>query len=261
LRIPDRDASTQLPLDRQREVAHRYILGLYDLYDRLTSEFPDVLFESCASGGCRFDPGILYYAPQAWTSDDTDAMERLQIQYGTSLVYPLSSIGAHVSDVPNHQVGRMTSLDTRANVAYFGIFGYELDVTKMSGEEKDIVKEQISFYKKNRNLIQKGSFYRVQSPFEKDGNVTSWMVVSENQTEAVVGRYQVLGKPNAGYERLMLKGLNSDFEYEIEGIAGSYYGDELMNAGIQLDQVISGSLQWGDFTSQLFKLTKRVLDS
>ncbi|PLS03756.1 alpha-galactosidase [Neobacillus cucumis] len=247
--------SAQLPADRQREVAHRYILGVYDLYERLTSKFPDVLFESCASGGCRFDPGLLYYAPQGWTSDDTDAVERLKIQYGTTFVYPLSSMGAHVSAVPNHQVGRMTSLDTRANAAYFGAFGYELDVTKMSEEEKSAVREQINFYKENRNLLQTGTFYRLLSPFEKDGNVTSWMVVSEDQKEALAGRYQVLGKPNAGYERLVLKGLRDDMEYKIEGIQGSFYGDELMNAGIQLDRIAAGSLQWGDFTSQVFKLS------
>ncbi|XJZ26713.1 alpha-galactosidase [Bacillota bacterium Lsc_1132] len=247
--------SAELPSDRQREVAHRYILGVYDLYERLTSEFPDILFESCASGGCRFDPGLLYYAPQTWASDDTDAIERLKIQYGTSFVYPLSSIGAHVSAVPNHQVGRMTSLETRANVAYFGAFGYELDVTKMSEQEKKKVKNQINFYKENRKLLQRGSFYRLLSPFEKDGNVTSWIVVSEDQKEAIVGRYQVLGKPNPGYERLMLKGLNDEMEYKIEGIQGTFYGDELMNAGILLDQTVSGSLQWGDFTSQIFKLS------
>ncbi|MEH7547896.1 alpha-galactosidase [Neobacillus vireti] len=247
--------SSLLPADRQREVAHRYILGVYDLYERLTTEFPNVLFESCASGGCRFDPGFLYYAPQAWTSDDTDAVERLKIQYGTSFVYPLSSMGAHVSAVPNHQVGRVTSLETRANVAYFGAFGYELDVTKMSEEEKMKVREQINFYKENRKLLQTGTFYRLLSPFEKDGNVTSWMVVSEDQKEAIAGRYQVLGKPNAGYERLLLKGLRDDVEYKIKGLHGSFYGDELMNAGIQLDQAVSGPLQWGDYTSQIFILT------
>lgn len=249
--------SAELPPGRQREVAHRYILGVYDLYERLTTKFPDILFESCASGGCRFDPGILYYAPQTWTSDDTDAIERLKIQHGTSLVYPLSSIGAHVSAVPNHQVGRNTSIDTRANVAYFGVFGYELDVTKMTDEEKEKVKKQIVFYKENRKLFQMGKFYRIHSPFEKEGNVTSWIVVSDDQKEAIVGRYQVLGKPNARYERLLLKGLSDEQEYEVEGMSGSYYGDELMNAGIQLDQAVSGSLQWGDFTSQLFKLKSR----
>lgn len=247
--------SMALPAGRQREVAHRYILGVYDLYERLTTEFPEVLFESCASGGARFDPGMLYYAPQAWTSDDTDAVERLKIQYGTSMVYPVSSMGAHVSAVPNHQVGRITSLETRANVAYFGAFGYELDVTTMTTEEKESVKKQIVFYKENRGLIQKGTFYRIQSPFAEDGNVTSWLIVSEDQKQAIAGRYQVLGKPNAGYERLILKGLQAEFEYEIDGISGTFFGDELMHAGIQLDQVVEGELQMGDFTSQIFTLS------
>src|SRR5699024_3417924 len=241
--------SNELPDNRQREVVHRYIIGVYDLYERLTTEFPEILFESCASGGSRFDPGMLYYAPQTWTSDDTDAIERLKIQYGTSIVYPISSIGAHVSAVPNHQVGRITSLETRGNVAYFGVFGYELDITQMTDEEKEIVKEQIKFYKDNRELIHKGDFYRILSPFED--NVTSWMVVSEDQTEAIVGRYHVLGKPHPGYDRLLLEGLNPDFEYQIEGKEATFYGDELMHAGIHLDRTM------GDFTSQIFKLSKK----
>ena len=241
--------SNELPANRQREVVHRYILGVYDLYERLTSEFPEILFESCASGGSRFDPGMLYYAPQAWASDDTDAIERLKIQYGSSMVYPISSIGAHVSAIPNHQVGRFTSLETRGNVAYFGVFGYELDITQMTNEEKEIVKEQIQSYKNHRKLIHSGNFYRMQSPFED--NVTSWMVVSEDQSEAIVGRYQVLGKPHPGYSRLLLEGLNPDFEYQIEGITGTFYGDELMYAGLHLEKVN------GDFTSQVFKLNKK----
>ena len=121
--------SPALPADRQGEFFHRYVLGVYDLYARLTAAFPDILFESCASGGGRFDPGMLAFAPQAWTSDDTDAIERLRIQWGTSLAYPLSSMGAHVAAVPNHQTGRITPLATRAAVAFFGVFGYELDPT------------------------------------------------------------------------------------------------------------------------------------
>lgn len=240
--------SNVLPANRQKEVAHRYILGVYDLYERLTSEFPKVLFESCASGGSRFDPGMLYYAPQTWTSDDTDAIERLKIQYGTSIVYPLSSIGAHVSDIPNHQVGRITSLKTRGDVAFFGVFGYELDITQMTKKEKEMVKEQIIFYKNNRDLIQKGTFYRLQSPFQ--GNVTSWMVVSSDQSEAIIGRYQILGRPNPGYERILLDGLSEEYEYQIEGMKSTFYGDELMFAGIHLDRVI------GDFDSKIIKLNK-----
>src|SRR5699024_7186755 len=164
-------------------------------------------------------------------------------------VYPISSIGAHVSAIPNHQVGRFTSLETRGNVAYFGVFGYELDITQMTNEEKEIVKEQIQFYKNHRKLIHSGNFYRMQSPFED--NVTSWMVVSEDQSEAIVGRYQVLGKPHPGYSRLLLEGLNPDCEYQIEGITCTLYGDELMYVGLHLEKVN------GDFTSQVFKLNKK----
>ena len=163
--------SVALPADQQGEVFHRYILGVYSLYERLTTNFPHILFESCASGGARFDPGLLYYAPQGWTSDDSDAVERLKIQYGTSYCYPVSSMGSHVSVIPNHQVYRNTPLHTRANVAYFGTFGYELDLNKLAAEEQEEVKEQIKFMKQYREVIQFGTFYRLNSPF--NGNVTS----------------------------------------------------------------------------------------
>lgn len=253
--------SASLAADRQQEVPHRYILGVYDLYERLTTEFPDILFESCASGGCRFDPGILYYAPQGWTSDDTDAVERLKIQYGTSFVYPISSMGAHVSAVPNHQVGRITSMETRANVAYFGAFGYELDVTEMSEGDKETMKEQISFFKEHRELFQFGTFYRIHSPFSGNGNRTSWMVVSEDKERAVVGDYHILCEPNASYKRLLLKGLDPNASYKIEGYEGSYNGDELMEIGIQLDHERFRGHRGDhyvprDFYSRLFVLTR-----
>ena len=133
------------------------------LYERLTSEFPEVLFESCASGGARFDPGMLYYAPQCWTSDNTDAVERLRIQYGTSFVYPLSSMGCHVSEAPNQQTFRNTPLSTRAETAYFGCFGYEMDLDTLTEEEKEEVKEQIQYYKRIRKLVMDGTFYRLIS--------------------------------------------------------------------------------------------------
>ena len=253
--------SAGLPADRQREVTHRYILGVYDLYERLTSEFPDVLFESCASGGTRFDPGILYYAPQTWTSDDTDAVERLKIQYGTSFVYPLSAMGAHVSDVPNHQVGRFTSLKMRAEVAFFGAFGYELDVTTMDEKDKKEMKEQIDFFKQHRALFQFGTFYRIESPFEKDGNRTTWMVVAENRSKAIVADYHILCRPNEKFKRLLLKGLDPEASYQIEGYEGTYHGDELMEVGIQLDH--ANFREFGDFEvsgdlySRLFVLNRK----
>ena len=255
--------SAALPADRQGEVFHRYILGVYDLYERLTSEFPKVLFESCASGGGRFDPGLLYYAPQGWASDDTDAVERLKIQYGTSFCYPVSSIGSHVSVVPNHQVFRETPLHTRANAAYFGTFGYELDLNKLTEEEQQQVKAQIRFMKQYRKLIQFGDFYRLKSPFDGDGNVTAWMVVSEDRREAVLGWYRVLYHANQPLGRLRLKGLDEALCYRItedgRERTGRYYGDELMYAGLITTEGVSREAALGqkagcDFDSRIFVL-------
>lgn len=247
--------SAILPADRQGEVFHRYILGVYDLYERLTSQFPEVLFESCASGGARFDPGMLYYAPQCWTSDDTDAIERLKIQYGTSYCYPISSMGSHVSVTPNHQLARTTPLHTRANVAYFGTFGYELDLNKLTKEEQSEVKEQIIFMKKYRQLIQFGTFYRLSSPFES--NITMWMVVSGDKTEAIVGWYKVLNTVNDSYTRIQLKGLDPDLCYENTITGKMYYGDELMHLGLITTDVSAGEAYGdlepgGDFDSRLY---------
>lgn len=251
--------SKELPADQQGEVFHRYILGVYSLYERLIEKYPEILFESCAGGGGRFDPGMLYYAPQTWTSDDTDAIERLKIQYGISHVYPLSAIGSHVSAVPNHQVGRITPIETRANVAYFGTFGYELDVTKLSDAEKEAVKKQTAFFKEQRELIRQGVFHRLMNPFES--NETAWMLVSSDQNEAIVGYYQVLAKPNESYKRIKLVGLNPDKCYAIEGTDKTYYGDELMNIGIILAENFTGRADeyWsrekaGDYHSKLFVL-------
>lgn len=249
--------SQTLPSDQQGEVFHRYILGVYDLYQRLIDKFPHILFESCASGGARFDPGMLYYAPQAWASDDTDAVERMKIQYGSSMVYPISSIGSHISVVPNHQVFRMTPLHTRANVAYFGTFGYELDLNKLTQEEQQCVKEQIAFMKTYRQLIQFGTFYRLSSPFES--NVTAWMVVSPDKKQAIVGWYRVLNQVNMAYTRLQLKGLDKDLDYEIEGDSHSHYGDELMNLGLITSDGTSGEVVLDvkpsfDFDSRIFVL-------
>ena len=228
--------SKSLAPDQQGEVFHRYVLGLYHLYDRLTTAFPSVLFESCASGGGRFDPGLLYYAPQAWTSDDTDAVERLKIQYGTSLVYPLSSMGAHVSIVPNHQTNRVTPLTTRGNVAYFGVFGYELDLADLTEAEKEIVKEQIAFYKKERSLIHQGNFYRLRSPF--DSNQVVWSVVSQDRSRVILAQYKLLNEVNRAYDRVYLQGLNADALYEVDG--KQYSGAELMLAGFSLSDASCG---------------------
>lgn len=254
--------SAGTPAKYQGQVMHRYILGVYDLYDRLTKRYPKILFESCASGGARFDPGMLYYAPQCWTSDDTDAVERLKIQYGTSYVYPVSSMGAHVSAVPNHQVKRVTPIETRANVAYFGTFGYELDLNRLTEDEKEKVKDQIGFMKKYRSLIQFGAFYRLESPFSGDGNVTAWMVVSKDQSQALVGYYRVLNQVNAAYRRLMLKGLCPDYIYHVSLLETEHYGDELMSAGLIVSDASSGenneeySGSNGDYQSRIYELAR-----
>ena len=247
-------SSGQLSSDDQLEMPHRYILGVYQLYDRLVKTYPDVLFESCSSGGGRFDLGMMYYAPQAWTSDDTDAVERMMIQFGTSYGYPQMMMGAHVSAVPNDQVGRITSLETRSNVAYFGDFGYELDITKMSAEEQQQVKEQTAFYKAHRQLFQFGKFYRIDNPFENGGNVMSWEVVSADKQHAIAGRYQLLNRPNIGYIRFKVVGLDPDTKYIVNGSTEEFYGDELMNAGLVLDDILKathGTDQSADFSSKL----------
>ncbi|MCP8971327.1 alpha-galactosidase [Ectobacillus ponti] len=237
--------SALLPADRQRETAHRYMLGLYRVMEEITTAFPHVLFESCSGGGGRFDPGILYYMPQTWTSDNTDAVSRLKIQYGTSLVYPISSMGSHVSAVPNHQVHRITSMKMRGDVAMSGIFGYELDLTKLTEQEKDEVVQQVAFYKENRRLIQFGDFYRLRSPF--DGNETAWMFVSADKTEALVFYYRVLAEANGPLSVLPLKGLHPEATYVLDGAA--HGGDELMYSGLAIPASVHG-----DFQSVVWKL-------
>ena len=251
--------------EEQGKMMHKYILGVYDLYTRLTTEFPHILFESCASGGARFDPAMLAFAPQTWTSDDTDGSERMKIQYGTSYVYPIVSMGSHVSAVPNHQLFRKTPLATRANVAYFGTFGYELDLNLLSDDEMVQVKNQIEFMKKYRELIQMdGDFYRLVNPF--DGNDTAWMVVSRDKKEAIAAYYQRLNKVNASWLRFKLDGLNPEALYEVTYHAGrpdtqpevvlKAYGDELMYAGIVIDRE-ELNRNGGDFASVLYTL-KRI---
>ena len=250
--------SAAFPADQQGEIFHRYILGVYDLYERLTSRFPHILFESCSSGGGRFDPGLLYYAPQCWASDDTDAIERLKIQYGTSMVYPISSIGAHVSVTPNHQINRITPLSTRANVAFFGAFGYELDLNVLTPEEREMVKQQVQFMREHRSLLQRGTFYRLLSPF--DSNVVSWMVVSEDRKQAIVAYYKVLNEVNAPFKRIKLQGLDPDLEYDLVGEGYQVFGDELMNTGLVATDESSGQTKGKsceDFYSRLFVLEAR----
>ena len=255
--------SAALPADRQGEVFHRHILGVYSLYERLIRDFPHILFESCAGGGARFDAGMLYYAPQAWTSDDTDAVERIKIQYGTSYGYPIVSMGSHVSAVPNHQLNRITPIKTRADVAYFGTFGYELDLNTLPEEEIRQVCEFTQFMKDHRQLIQFGTFYRLASPFKT--NEPAWMVVNEDKTQAIVGYYRILSKVNAPFTRIALKGLDPEKAYEVEG-QGIFYGDELMNAGLVTSDASTGKFGFdghvkkdaGDFRSEIYLIREHA---
>lgn len=246
--------------DEQGKVMHEYILGVYDLYERLLTKYPDILFESCASGGSRFDAGMLYYAPQAWTSDNTDAVERLKIQYGTSYLYPISSMGAHVSAIPNHQMFRNTPLSTRGNVAFFGAFGYELDLSKLTDEEMALVKQQVSFMKEYRDVLQFGDFYRLKSPFTSDETV--WETVSQDKSAAVVGYYRILNEVNVGYRRIRLQGLDEEAFYHVSVLDRVIEGRELMTAGLILSDYTSGENgetytgDNGDFTSRLYILKK-----
>ena len=229
---------------------HAYVLGVYDLYERLIARFPEVLFESCASGGGRFDPGMLYYAPQTWTSDCTDAIERLRIQYGTSFVYPVSSMGAHVSAIPNQQNGRCTPLNTRFNVACFGVLGYELDPLALTEGERDQIVAQISAYKKYRSLIQKGVFYRLSDP---ETGSAALMIVSDDKAEALVGFYRTRTMTNPGWEYLKLRGLDTGRRYEVSGYCSTCYGDELMRIGLLLHPVLE-KLPQEEYSSMLIHL-------
>lgn len=214
---------------RQGETAHRHILGLYSVLERLVAEFPAVLFESCSGGGGRFDPGLLYYMPQTWTSDNTDAISRLRIQHGTSLVYPLSAMVAHVSAVPNHQVGRTTPLATRALVAMTGSFGLEFDFAKATGAELEELAAAVGRFKAWRDLLGRGDHYRLKSPFE--GQEAAWMVVAPDQAEALVVHVQILAEGNAPTSRLRLRGLRPGGTYREAATGESAPADVLMAHG------------------------------
>ena len=251
--------TTTLPAWRQGEFMHRHILGVYSLYERLTKAFPGILFESCAGGGGRFDPGLLAFAPQAWTSDDTDAIERLAIQWGTSFAYPLSSMAAHVSAVPNHQIGRITPLSTRAAVAFFGVFGYELDPTRLTGAERAEIADQVAFYKHWREIFQYGRFRRIRGPLDGDGNDVVWMVAAADRQTAIAGHYQILSRPNPGPRRIRLRGLDPKATYRVtvwpgnEVHSASLGGDALMSAGIVVEGGRATAVQ-GDFRARLYVL-------
>ena len=233
--------SSFLDEQHQGELMHRYVLGVYELQERLMTEFPDLLLENCSGGGARFDPGMLYYSPQIWCSDDTDAIERLKIQEGTALIYPLSTMGAHVSDCPNHTVGRVTPFATRGNVALAGTFGYELDITKIPEEDRKLIPEQTAMYHKYNDLVREGDYYRIAS-YAKNHEYDCYEVVSKDKKEALVTFVQVLNRPNYHSRRICLKGLQPDRNYQIEGDKGVYHGDTLMHAGINIPNTWISSL-------------------
>ena len=248
--------SATLPAERQRELWHRYVLGVYDLMDRLTTDYPHILLENCSGGGARFDPGMLYYSPQIWCSDDTDAIERLKIQHGTSMCYPCSAMGAHVSDCPNHTVGRNTPFKTRGHVAMVGTFGYELDVTRIPQEDRDAIPAQIEEFNKFNKLVRTGDHYRIGNMFE-DNSWDAWEFVAKDKSEALFEFVQVLGRPNERSRRIKLKGLEADaYYYEENEPDKKISGAALMNAGINIAKMWNGDGLYGDFCSKILHFIK-----
>ena len=238
--------SALLPKERQKEYFHRYVLGLYELLERLTSAYPHLLIEGCASGGGRFDPAWLYYTPQIWTSDDTDAVERIDIQYGTSMCYPTSTVSSHVSACPNHQTGRTTPLQTRADVALAGTFGYELDVTTMSDEDKEEVKGQIAEYHKYYDVIHFGDLYRVIPPNREE---CAWCYVSEDKSEALLTFICVRNRPRIRRRTVQFRGLDPNKMY-VDQDGTVRPGSVWMNAGVNRLEIMK------DYTSFKVYLTE-----
>lgn len=238
-------ASALLPAERQKEVFHRYVLGLYALLERLLQAHPDLLLEGCSGGGGRFDPAMLYYSPQFWTSDDTDAIERLSIQYGTSMCYPTTAISSHVSVCPNHQTRRTVPLQTRADVALAGTFGYELDVTKMSEEEKEEVRGHIAEYHKYYDVIHFGDLYRLIPP---NGEECAWCYVSEDKKEALLTFVCIRNHPQTR-RTVKFRGLDPQ-KYYTDDEGRTLPGSAWMQAGINNTRVMR------DFTSFKVHLTE-----
>lgn len=243
-----------LPADRQGELLHRQVLAVYEMQERLITDFPNLLLENCSGGGARFDPGMLYYSPQIWCSDDADAVERLSIQAGTALVYPLSTMGAHVSDCPNHTVGRVTPFATRGYVALAGTFGYELDVTRIPQADRDMIPEQVAMYHKYNDLVRRGDYYRI-AHYAENHYYDCYEVVAKDKSEALVTYVQVLNRPACHSKRIRIPGLDPEKTYVIENAADwpemeqtEYRGDMLHYAGINIPSF------GGDFKGRLLHL-------
>jgi alpha-galactosidase len=240
--------SNGLDSNSQGEMAHRYVLGLYDLLERLTTAFPNVLFEGCSGGGGRFDAGILAYCPQIWCSDNTDAFLRTKIQYGTSYFYPTSTVGSHVSCVPNHQSGRVTSMEARSVTAMAGSFGYELDLNKVSDEEKAQVKEDIKRFKEYGSLIHNGDYYRLSDTMHD--NYSVWQYVSEDKSKVLVQGMVYQSRSNTIRYNIKLRGLDENKKYKLSGTEEIYTGRALMCGGILLPK------EWGDYFPIEFYFTE-----
>ena len=244
--------SIALPADQLGEFYHRYVLAVYRLQERLLTEFPKLLLENCSGGGARFDPGMFYYSPQIWCSDDTDAIARLEIQEGTSLVYPLSTMGAHVSVCPNHALGRVTPFKTRGYVALSGTFGYELDITKLSPEERAMIPGQVALYKKFSELVRCGDYSRIAS-YSENNEYDCWASIAKDKSKALVTFVQVLYQPNYKSRFIKINGLKAEAKYRItwpdekqeDFKPMELYGSTLANAGIPVRR------DWGDFKAQL----------
>lgn len=228
--------SAGLPAQRQGEVYHRYVLGVYELLERFHQNFPHILIEGCSGGGGRFDAGMLYYTPQIWCSDNTDAVDRLRIQYGTSFCYPPCTMGAHVSAVPNEINRRLTPLETRGTVAMSGTFGYEMDLTKLTPEEQAVIARQVERYKKYWDLVESGDYYRLSAP-APDSPFTAWAHVAQDRRRALVSLVSGTTQAAPPFLTLRLKGLDPSLRYRVNG-ADSYPGDALMEAGYPLPMLL-----------------------
>ena len=238
--------SFAFPAYQQKEIYHRYVLGLYRVLEVITTKYPNCLFENCSSGGGRFDPGMMHYMAQTWTSDNTDALCRSKIQYGYSLLYPPIMMGAHVSPVPNHQVGRRTSLHTRGLIAMSGNFGYEMALTHLPADEQKEIREQITFYKKHRSLFQFGKFYRLQSA--DDFFATAWLFT--NDEEAIVIYFNGLARPAVPVKYVKTRYLEEQAIFKNTATGTLVSGAELNQAGITIPRIKE------DFSTLLFHWKK-----